>query len=540
MIERGQPLHAFDYERLARPEIVVRRAQDTRAIRTLDGIERQLAADDLLITTGAEPIAIAGVMGGADSEVSPSTTTVLLESAAFDAASVRRTARRLELRSEASYRFERGVDVEGVPAALDRAAALLERVAGAATAPGIVESYPAPVPPDPISVRPRRIEEILGVHLTRSEVTGTLKTLGAAVSAAPHGALSVVPPSYRSDLKREIDVIEEVARIVGYHRVPATMPAVPVAAGEWPPRLGWERELRRLLVAQGFFEVVTLSFAARRTNALFPGIGVDGAAVQLANPINQDEPELRRSLLAGLLATWRTNRNQGAKGLAAFAIGRVFWRNAAPRESWRLAGLLAGELPRRGLGAAPPAEFADAKGAVEGLLERLHIADRVRWERWTRPPFHPGMSAALYADAAVIGVVGGLHPDVEYELGVDMSCWLFELDTEKLLPYCPPRLLFTGLARFPAVARDMAVVVDADFASERVLQFVRQWRPEVVEDVVMFDSYTGASVPAGKKSLAYTISYRATDRTLTDDEVNVLHAELVRTLSKQLGVELRQ
>jgi len=318
------------------------------------------------------------------------------------------------------------------------------------------------------------------------------------------------------------------------------MPAVPIAAGEWPERMRWERELRRLLIAQGFFEAVTLSFASQRTNALFPGIGVEGAAVRLANPVNQDEPELRRSLLPGLLATWRTNRNQGAKGLAAFSIGRVFRRADATREGWRLAGLLAGELPRHGLGAPPQAEFADAKGTVEALFERLLLGDRVRWERYAEPPFHPGMSAAPRCGDAVVGVVGALHPNVEFELNLDVACWLFELDTEKLLPYCPPRLLFTGLARFPAVARDMAVVVDADFASERVLQFVRQWRPEVVEDIVMFDAYTGASVPAGKKSLAYTISYRAADRTLTDDEVNALHAELVRSLSRQLGVELRQ
>jgi phenylalanyl-tRNA synthetase beta chain len=540
MIERGQPLHAFDSDRLARPEIVVRRAGATRAIRTLDGVDRQLAADDLLITTGDEPIAIAGVMGGADSEVSERTTTVLLESAAFNPASVRRTARRLELRSEASFRFERGVDVEGVAAALDRAAALLEKLAGGAVAPGIVESYPAPPAPSPIEVRPRRVDDILGERLTRSEISGTLKALGAAVSAAPHGVLSVVPPSYRSDLTREIDVIEEVARVIGYGRIAATMPAVPIDSGEWPQRLRCERELRRLLTACGFFEAVILSFVSARANALFPGLGTDGTAVDVVNPVSQDEPQLRRSLLPGLLASWRVNRNQGAKGLAAFSIGRVFWRTEAPRESWRLAGLLVGELANRGLGAARPAEFADAKGAVEALFERLHVGDRVRWTRFTEMPFHPGMSAALHCGDALVGVLGALHPEIAFELDVDAPCWLFELDTEKVLPYCPPRLFFTGLARFPAVARDMAVVVDADFASERILHFVRQWRPDVIADVVLFDAYSGTSVPAGKKSLAYSISYRNADRTLTDDEVNALHTDLVTALTRQLGVELRQ
>jgi phenylalanyl-tRNA synthetase beta chain len=540
MIERGQPLHAFDYARLARPQIVVRRAGATSAIRTLDGNDRRLAADDLLITTGEEPIAIAGVMGGAESEVEEQTTMVLLEAAAFDPASVRRTARRLELRSESSYRFERGVDVNGVPAAIDRAALLLKQLAGGEVAPGIVESYPQPPLGAAIHVRPKRVEEILGIALTRGEVTGTLKALGATVTAAPHGALSVVPPSYRSDVKREIDVIEEIARVAGYERIAATMPAVHLDGGRMPDRMRRERELKRVLIPQGFYETVTFSFASARTNQLFPGVGVDGSPVQLANPINSDEPELRRSLLGGLLSTWRANRNQGARGLAAFTIGRVFWRASGPREGWRLAGALIGELPRLGLRAARPADFADAKGAVEALFDRLRVAERVQWARWQDPPFHPGKAARMRCGDDDVGVVGALHPDVEFELDLDVPCWLFELDTEKLLPYCPPQLFFTGLARFPVVARDVAVVVDRDFASERVVHFVRHWRPEFVEDVVMFDAYTGASIPPDKKSLAYTISYRAADRTLTDEEVNALHAELVAALTQRLGVELRQ
>jgi phenylalanyl-tRNA synthetase beta chain len=177
---------------------------------------------------------------------------------------------------------------------------------------------------------------------------------------------------------------------------------------------------------------------------------------------------------------------------------------------------------------------------VEALLECLRVADRVEWDRWTAAPFHPGTTARLRCGGDLVGVLGALHPEVEYELGLEPPCWLFELDTEKLLPYCPPRFLYTSLARFPAVSRDMAIVVDGDFASERVSHFVRQWRPEFVEDVLMFDAYTGASVAPGKKSLAYTISYRAPDRTLTDEEVNALHAELIAALTRQLGVELRQ
>jgi len=324
MIERGQPLHAFDYATLDRREIVIRRAGATRMLRTLDGVERTLAPDDLLITTGDTPIALAGVMGGADTEVTERTTTVLLESACFDPASIRRTARRTELRSEASFRFERGVDIEGVPSAADRAAALLKQLAGGEIAPGIVEAYPTPYKPNAIHLRPKRVEELLGVAVPRSEMSAALKALGANVGSAPQGALLVTPPSFRRDLTREIDLVEEVARLVGYERIAAAMPTAPLIRGTLPVRMVWERELKRVLIANGFYEAVTLSFAAAATNRLFTGLGVPGEPVLVANPINRDEPEMRRSLLPGLLAAWRTNRNQGARGLATFTIGRVF------------------------------------------------------------------------------------------------------------------------------------------------------------------------------------------------------------------------
>ncbi|MBX3028009.1 phenylalanine--tRNA ligase subunit beta [bacterium] len=542
MIERGQPLHAFDYARLDRREVVVRRAGATQRLRTLDGVERSLAADDLLITTGETPIALAGVMGGADTEVSDATTTVLLESACFDPASIRRTARRSELRSEASYRFERGVDVEGVLPAIDRAAALLKQLAGGEVAPGIVESYPAPHRPSSIHLRPKRAEELLGVGVQRSEMATALKALGATIGSAPQGALMVTPPSFRRDLTREIDLVEEVARVLGYERIAAAMPVAPLAAGVLPARLRWERELKRMLIAAGFFEAVSLSFAATETNRLFPGLDIPAAAsaVRIANPMNRDEPEMRRSLLPGLIAAWRVNRNQGARGLAAFSVARVYWQLDGPREAWRLAGLLVGELPRRGLGSPQTATFADAKGAVEMLLERLRVLDRVRFAATDAPPFHPGKSATLRCEGQVVGAVGALHPEIAFAIDLADPAWGFELDIEKLLPYCPQGSAFVGLPRFPATMRDVAVVVDESFPSERIVQFVRQWRPDLIEEVSLFDAYVGAPIPAGRKSLAYSIAYRAADRTLTDEEVNGLQSELRGALTRELGVALRE
>jgi phenylalanyl-tRNA synthetase beta chain len=541
MIERGQPLHAFDFHRLPRREIVVRRAGAPTTMQTLDGVARRLEADDLLITTGAEPIAVAGVMGGADTEVTAKTTGVLLESAWFDPASIRRTRRRLDLASESSLRFERGVDIAGVPLALDRAAALLRQLANGQVGAGVIDVYPNRSTAAPIQLRSKRIEELLGVSLSRSEIAGTLKALGAGVAAGPPGSFSVSVPSFRSDLTREIDLIEEVARVVGYDRLPASMPAVALEVGSLPERTRLANAFRGLLTAAGLLEVIPLSFSSPRTNQLFPGIGVAGRAVELLNPLRRDEAELRRSLLGGMVNVWRLNRNQGASAIAAFAIGKVFWHDGEPREGWRLAGALANEMPYAGLGARRQVEFADGKGLVEALFDWLHLNDQIRWQRLQGSgAFHPGKSAAIQLGEQPIGVLGALHPNVEEELALTEPNCLFELDLEKLLPYSPPRLTFRGLPRFPAVVRDLALVGDQDFLSRRVVEFIREWRSELVEDVTLFDEYVGASIPPGKKSLAYSISYRASDRTLTDEEVNRLHDELTAALQNALPVELRQ
>jgi phenylalanyl-tRNA synthetase beta chain len=540
MIERGQPLHAFDFERLARPEIVVRRAGKTEVIQTLDGVVRSLVPEDLLISTGDEPIALAGIMGGAESEVTDTTRHILLEAAWFDPSCVRRTTRRLDLHSEAAYRFERGVDVEGVALALDRAAELLRQTAGGEVATGQIDQYPGRMTPVAISVRPKRVEQLLGCSITRQEIGRTMKALGASVSSQSGGRLSVVPPSFRSDLQREIDVVEEVARVIGYDRIPTKMPATDLAGAVAPERMRLEGQLRGLLRAAGLFEMVGVSFASERGNEMFPGIGTSGSAVDLANPISRDEPQLRRSLLSTLVSLWRYNRNQGAAVIAGFSIGKVYWRETAPCEGWRLAGVLAGMAPRLGLGENRPPEFADAKGVVESLLAHLDLADRVVWERGAElQAFHPGKTARLLLDGEILGVCGALHPETEVEADVEGQHWLFEIDLEKLVPHSPPQRIFHGLPRYPAVARDLAIVVDEDFAADEVIRYVRQWNRDLVEEISLFDQYVGEPIASGKKSLAYSISYRAGNRTLTDEEVNALQEQLTKALTAELNVEPR-
>ena len=542
MIERGQPLHAFDYDRLPHHEIVVRRAGSAASFTTLDGQVHVLQADDLLICSGDEPVAIAGVMGGMNSDVTASTRRILLESAWFAPSSVRRTAKRLGLRTEASYRFERTIDIDGVPIAADRAAALIAKLGGGSVAHGRVDTYPSVRRPAPIALRLKRVDDLLGMTVGRAETIAKLKALGIAVSPATRGTLTAVPPSYRADLTREIDLIEEIARMVGYENVPAAMPECALAGPGEEVNQRRERDLKRFLNALGLTEVVLQSFCSPRLNELFPGLGNHGAAVSILNPVTQDDNELRLSLCSGLMGCVRTNLDQGASSIAAFAMGKVFWRDEAFQESHRLAGVICRNIPSRGLGRRDAvAQFDDVKGIVEAVFEYTRVA-ATRWvAARDLPAFHPGKTARIEIDTEVVGLVGGLHPNAEESLGITGPCWIFELDLARLLEYCPPRIVFQDLPRFPAVVRDVAVISDEAFASDQIVQFVRQWNATcpLIEDIQLFDQYVGAPIPAGKKGLAYSISYRAPDRTLTDVEVNEMHTQLIAALRDALHVEPR-
>lgn len=542
MLETGQPLHAFDARSIASGRIVVRAAGEAKTLTTLDGSERALHPDDLLICDGDTPAALAGVMGGAGSEVTQETQSVLLESAHFDPLAIRRTAKRMGMHTEASHRFERGVDPEGTRYAMDRAAALWEAAGGAEAVPGVADVYPRPRKPAPVALRYASVKRALGVDLPRERIRGIVESLGMGVAGSSEAGLEVSPPSFRFDLTREADIVEELARLHGYDNIPATLPAVRMGAGRADPLLRWMRKTRSLLAAEGLCELVTLPFCSAGMNRTFPGLwGGDAAPVRIANPLRRDTDEMRLSLLPGLAENLRRHAERRSGSSMVFELNKVFslGDDRGSAERMNAAGLLRGHRPRRGLGAeSREFTFADVKGIVENLLESAGCADS-GWSAEDPPRMlHPERFAAVSARGARLGHVGEISPRVREELDLP-GCFLFELDFDAVLHYARADFKVRPIPRFPSVERDLAIVVAQGFPSRTVIDWVRGLEQPLVERVDVFDEYTGAPISEGRKSLAYKVFYRSAERTLTDQEVNAVHEDLTRRLCAAFDATLR-
>jgi phenylalanyl-tRNA synthetase beta chain len=544
MLETGQPLHAFDLDRLSTRRIVVRTADEIKKFTTLDGAERELAPEDLLICDSDLPIALAGVMGGADSEVTSATRSILLESANFDPATIRRTAKRLALHSEASHRFERGVDPEGTLTALSRTVDLLATWAGAVPVPDVADCYPQPPKASALVLREARVEEILGIRIQGSEVEKLLGSLGLKTQRQKDGGkINVVVPTSRPDLTREADLIEELARLYGYEKVPSTLPLIRSSGGHQDYRLAQERMTRGFLGGEGLVEVVNLPFTADKHNRTFTGLWAgEPAPVAVLNPIAKESAEMRLSLIPGLSENLRANLAQKAAAFCAYHLGKVFRSVAGggAEERQCLAGILYGPRPRRGLrtGDEPALGFLDCKGLVEGILDLLGLGDSAEWSRDAGAFLHPGRAAVFSWHEKKLGYLGQVHPDLSDALGLPPFL-VFELDFEGLLQYAPRRITARSLPRFPVVERDFAIVVDREFPSWQIISWIKNRGEALIQSVEVFDQYLGSPIPEGKKSLAYKIAYRADDRTLTDTEVNTLHQDLVNQIANLFGAQVR-
>ncbi|MGA9742094.1 phenylalanine--tRNA ligase subunit beta, partial [Candidatus Binatus sp.] len=546
MLELGQPLHAFDFGKIAGGKIIVRRAGDTREFVTLDNVPRALDSNDLLIADSDKPLAIAGVMGGLNSEVGDSTATILLESAYFEPMTIARTARRLGLRSEASYRFERGIDRAGQVGALIRAADLIRRIARGREASPIADFEPRTAEPREIALDLGAMESLLGAAIPPAVARSRLKSLGAQVSTRAKGVLAVVPPSFRSDLVEQADLIEEVARLGGLEDIPALLPERVAALA----RVNREREFlkgtREVMLGCGLTEAATIAFIAPADNARFSGLQAAPRPVKVTNPLSAELSELRVSLMPGLIASLRFNLNREARAFHAFEMGKTFRMDGdVATEHHHLAAISYGAYALSAIGEhSVMAGFFSIKGILETYLEAIGILPRVAFkalESADAPFLHPGRSAIVTLDDAPIGLIGELHPAEAMRLDLNDPCAVYELDMSSLIAYgFSPRKTFQPPPKYPAIRRDLALVLDRNFPVDMVVKTIRECGASLLESVEVFDVYEGTAVAAGKKSVALACRYRAKDRTLTDEEVNRIHAVLVEQARTRLGAELRQ
>jgi phenylalanyl-tRNA synthetase beta chain len=532
LLELGQPLHPFDLALLSGPGIVVRRADDGERLVTLDDVERVLTAEDLLIADKEKAVAIAGVMGSAVAEVSDSTDDVLLESAYFDRIGVSRTSRRLSLVTEASRRFERGADPEAVPRAADRAAALMAEWAGGTVLGGALDVGGAPERRR-IRVRPERASLVVGLPLSLEDVTSVFERIDIGASPA-HGAVEAEIPGFRPDLEQEDDLVEEVIRVLGYDRVGETLPPIRQPGGV-PEAYRFRRLIRETLAAAGLLESTSYSFASAADLTLTG----DRDAVRVANPLAADDAFLRASLLPGLLRAVGKNMDRQVRGVALFEVGRVFFPGEPVEEHDRVAAAFSGQASPGYPEPARDFDFSDAKGALEVLLAGLGMNE---WELGPPPSrrtFHPGRSASVFVRGDLAGEVGELAPRATEELDLPRPVALFELEVEVLAKHRRARVTYRAISRHPPNRRDLAFVLGVSVPAGQVRSALMDSGGELVETVVLFDVFTGAPIPEGKKSLAFSVDFRAPDRTVPDEEADAAVQRIADRLRRDFGAELR-
>ncbi len=554
MLEMGQPLHAFDYDLLrprqegSPPAIIVRRAHPGETMTTLDGQPRQLDPEMLLITDGDGPVAVAGVMGGLESEVTEKTRHILLEAANFDPISVRRTSAALRLPSEAAQRFGRGVDPEATLQALERAAELMRELAGGVVAQGMADVYPRPPEPRQLVLTPLVVQRALGISLSAPQIAQMLASLGftCQIAEGDDPSVQVTVPSFRMDVTIVADLLEEVARIYGYDRLPSTLIAEEMPPQRHDPDLALEERVRDVLVGCGLCEIITYSMTNLESIAALTPTRTrpdEARYLRVANPLTREHEFLRQTLMNTSLETAATNL-RFVDRVALFEIARVYLRREAeplPDEPRRLSIILVGQrTPSSWLESDPDdMDFYDLKGTIETLVARLGII-AARYEPVEHPTFHPGRAAALCLGDQQIGMLGEVHPLVRdhFELPAKPVC-LAELDLEALLRAANTQRRLTPISRMPALHLDLALVLDQEIPSDAVIEAIRETGGSWLVEAELFDVYRGEQVGPGKKSLAYRLTFQAPDRTLTSEQANRQRDRIVRALHERYGAELR-
>jgi phenylalanyl-tRNA synthetase beta chain len=544
MLEYNQPLHAFDLDRISDGKIVVRRAKSGEKLITLDGTERSFGVEDLLIADPSAGLCVAGVMGGSSSEVTEKTTNLLLEAAYFNPRSIRKTAKNLEMRTESSYRFERGIDSNNIVNALDRAAQLIEAMGAGTVARGVIDQHPRPLAATVIPASYQKINDYLGTGLIVAEIKGYLERVAITVKELGGDRFEATIPSYRQDIKQLADLTEEVARLYGYDRIPATLPGGN-AAGERTSFQKLQFDLRRLLQGIGLSEAFIYSLYSRNVPARL-GVAADErftGTVDLMAPLSEEQAVLRTNLAHGMLETLAFNAKRRQTDLALYEMGRVYLpvKGAPlPDEPLRLSVGLMGRRREPGWNQeGTETDFYDIKGILELVAARFRV-NSLTLTPSKLPFLHPGQSAEIVIDGIGAGFIGQVHPGTMVEYDLAQPAFLLELDLTLLEEHRHPEVAFRQLPRFPAIDRDLALVLPENVAVADIIKRIQQLGGELLENVALFDVYQGDQVAAGQRSLAFSLIYRSPERTLNDGEVAQIQEELLCKLKAEYGAAIRE
>lgn len=533
MLEYGQPLHAFDYDKIAEKKIIVRRAKNGEKIRTLDGKDRELNDSMLLIADPSNPLAVAGVMGGLDSEITEDTKNIIFESAVFNGTSIRLTSKALGLRSEASSRFEKGIDPNISSVAVNRAAELVAELGAGEVVGGIADCYENKLKPWTIDISPERINRFLGTDISAQEMVDTLEKLGVKIIKGD--VMKAEIPTFRSDLELEVDIAEEIARIYGYDKIKTTLISGETTQGGRNRKQTIEDKAKEMLVGSGLYEVVTYSFVSPRD---FDKINIPEDSelrntVNILNPLGQEMSIMRTTLIPSMLEVISRNYSKKTESAEFFELGKIYipLKNPdakLPEEKNTLVMGMYGEY-----------DFYDLKGTVELLFETLGIKKYEFAREANNPSFHPGKTANIVLKKKVIGTIGEIHPDVLERYEIPVNVYICQLDFDEIIKSSELEKRFKSLPKYPAAERDMALLIDDEIMVSQIESIIRDKGGNLVESIKLFDVYKGKQIPDNKKSVAYSIIYRSEDRTLKDEEVNKVHDEIIKAIESKLGGQLR-
>ncbi len=533
MLETGQPMHAFDLEKVGGREIIVRRAGDGEKIVTLDGKERKLDTNDLIIADAKEPVGIAGVMGGEYSEITQKTRTILLETASFNGYNVRKTSKKLGLWSEASFRFVRGVYQDLAGTASERAAALMEQLGAGEVVDGVMDVYPNPPKPYYLEVEAERINKLIGISLSPQRMKDMLERLEMKVELKDR-RLCITIPTFRQDIRLDYDIVEEVARLYGYDNIPKT-----VMTGSWVLGTRSRREktrdrVRDVLCGCGMYEIYTYSF---ESPSVFDKINLpkDSAlrkTVTIQNPLGEEYSIMRTTLLPSMLNVVSLNYNRGTQRAGFYEIAPRFIPREIPLKD------LPDEKMTLAIGLYGGEDFYSIKGRVETLLGELNITG-YDFRRIKAGPYHPGRAAEILVDGETLGIIGEVHPEVLKNYGIEVRTYAGELDFDLLMEKADSQVTYTPLPKYPSVNRDIAVIVDREVEAGTLHQIIQEAGGDIVEEIGLFDIYTGEQIPEGKKSVAYSLTLRSREKTLTEQEAGEVMQKVLKGLKNKAGAVLR-